>query len=205
MAPEHVDGDLARFVLAPDGDARFAPTRRHLATCFRCSTRAAYLRARLHALVRDVAPNKPLEQLLSLRLEELGRAGQFEELVGKTAQVLDVPLKRASKILDSLSESSTRWHSGPRSGISLLELGATKTGSKRFAIKISPGVEYPRHRHDGTEEILILQGGLVDDDGAQLWRGESRAFLQGTAHSSRALDGLPCILVARSEGNTILP
>ena len=39
------------------------------------------------------------------------------------------------------------------------------TGNAAVMIKMEPGCGYPRHRHKGSEELLILQGGYRDEHG----------------------------------------
>lgn len=68
-------------------------------------------------------------------------------------------------------------------------------------IKMEPGSSYPRHRHNGPEELLILQGGFRDEHG-EYRAGEFCRFEPGSIHHPVALeDGPPCIMFAiASEG-----
>ncbi|MGE3171441.1 MAG: cupin domain-containing protein [Planctomycetota bacterium] len=70
------------------------------------------------------------------------------------------------------------------------------TGRVVALIAMAPGRGYPRHRHRGAEEVLVLQGGYRDE------RGEYRAgqfvrYDDGTEHGPVALDDGPeCVLFA---------
>lgn len=70
------------------------------------------------------------------------------------------------------------------------------TGRAAVMIRMAPGCSYPRHRHSGPEELLVLQGGFRDDSGC--WRaGEFARFEAGSVHRPEALDeGADCIFFA---------
>lgn len=74
-----------------------------------------------------------------------------------------------------------------------------KNGDAMVLIRMEPGCGYPAHRHVGSEEVLILQGGYRDS------RGEHRAgdyILNdaASAHAPIALDGEDCIMLALAHG-----
>jgi anti-sigma factor ChrR (cupin superfamily) len=70
------------------------------------------------------------------------------------------------------------------------------TGHAAVMIKMEPGASYPRHRHHGPEELLILRGGFRDEHG-EYRAGEFRRFEDGTTHHPIALDeGSACIFFA---------
>ena len=63
-------------------------------------------------------------------------------------------------------------------------------------IGMAPGRGYPRHRHRGPEEVLVLQGGYRDELGEHR-AGEFVRYEDGTAHAPVALDGNEeCVLFA---------
>ena len=72
------------------------------------------------------------------------------------------------------------------------------TGRVTALIGMQPGCGYPAHRHQGAEDVLVLQGGYRDA------RGEHRAgdrvrYEDGSAHAPVALSGeVECILFAVS-------
>ena len=75
------------------------------------------------------------------------------------------------------------------------------TGHVAVMTKMEPGSSYPRHRHKGAEELLILQGGFRDEHG-EYRTGEFCRFEDGSAHHPVALDeGEDCVFFAiASEG-----
>jgi len=69
------------------------------------------------------------------------------------------------------------------------------TGRVVALIAMAEGCGYPRHRHRGTEEVLVVHGGYLDE------RGEHRAgdyvrYEDGTSHAPVALPGAECVLFA---------
>jgi len=95
-----------------------------------------------------------------------------------------------------LDVESLPWHKTRVPGISLCVLrNDERTRDAVVFIRMKAGSTYPRHRHVGNEEVLVVQGGYRDD------RGEYRAgtFLvnpAGSIHTPVALDGPPCVLFA---------
>ena len=65
-------------------------------------------------------------------------------------------------------------------------------------IRMQPGCGYPPHRHDGTEEVLVLQGGYRDELGSYT-AGQLVRYETGTEHGPVA-DGAAgdpaCVLLA---------
>ena len=65
-------------------------------------------------------------------------------------------------------------------------------------IAMEPGKGYPRHRHRGAEEVLVLQGGYRDALGDHR-AGEFVRYEDGTEHAPVAIaePGAPtCVLLA---------
>jgi anti-sigma factor ChrR (cupin superfamily) len=97
--------------------------------------------------------------------------------------------------------SSIEWRETRYQGIALRVLRRDEeTGDSTVLIRMRPGCGYPAHRHRGLEEVLILQGGYVDQ------RGEHRAgdymlYEAGSAHHPVALEGAQdCIMMAFAHG-----
>lgn len=71
-----------------------------------------------------------------------------------------------------------------------------QTGRVVALIAMAPGCGYPRHRHQGAEEVLVLQGGYRDEVG-EYRSGQFVRYEDGSAHSPVAIDGSEdCVLFA---------
>lgn len=62
-----------------------------------------------------------------------------------------------------------------------------------YMIRMDPGAKTIRHTHARTEEFLILEGELIEDDGTVLGPGDYVSFRAGTRHNSRTEKG--CLLI----------
>jgi signal transduction histidine kinase len=113
------------------------------------------------------------------------------------AGFFSLSVEQVRRLLDSAADH-VGWEPGPTEGISLLSVapGGAFGGSRGFLVQLASGVTYPLHEHDADETVLMLHGGLRDDDGAELWAGDWVKNVKGTSHASTALDG-GCLLAAR--------
>jgi anti-sigma factor ChrR (cupin superfamily) len=89
------------------------------------------------------------------------------------------------------------WRTTSYPGVSVHFYCADRaTGRVLALIRMEPGHGYPAHRHRGTEEVLVLQGGYADA------RGEHRAgtfvrYEDGSSHAPVAVLGTDaCVLLA---------
>lgn len=58
------------------------------------------------------------------------------------------------------------------------------TGQGCYLMRMQPGAVTIPHQHPGMEEILILEGELIDSDGRVLRRGDFVSYEAGTRHNS---------------------
>ena len=120
------------------------------------------------------------------------------------------------------------WRSTRYAGIEWLDLAAETLGkgagdetsgatsgdlasqSETVLIRMAPGCGYPRHRHTGPEDVLVLAGGYRDEDGRTFEAGQFVRYPSGSEHSPVAIGGElesaePCILFAVApEGTEIV-
>jgi anti-sigma factor ChrR (cupin superfamily) len=64
---------------------------------------------------------------------------------------------------------------------------------------MEPGARSKPHEHMGHEEFLVLEGHLIDVDGAEYQAGDFVRFLPGSKHSSHTVDG--CLLMVALRGD----
>lgn len=106
------------------------------------------------------------------------------------------------------------WRATRYEGIDWLDLvggedGADGSSSQTVLIRMAPGCGYPRHRHLGPEDVLVLSGGYRDEDGRTFEAGQFVRYPSGSEHSPVAMgtsidSSEPCILFAVAHGGTEL-
>ncbi|HEX3560498.1 MAG TPA: cupin domain-containing protein [Pyrinomonadaceae bacterium] len=94
------------------------------------------------------------------------------------------------------------WRSTRHEGIHLHFLRRdAATGDATVLIRMEPGCSYPAHRHNGVEEVFILQGGYRDARGTYR-AGDYVLNEAGSAHEPTALTDPTedCIMLAVAHG-----
>jgi putative transcriptional regulator len=101
--------------------------------------------------------------------------------------------------------SNIEWRETRHEGIFLHPLRRdARTGDSTVLIRMRPGCGYPAHRHNGVEEVLILQGGYRDQRGAHR-AGDYVVSEAGSTHHPIALAGTEdCIMLAFAHGGVRL-
>lgn len=87
-----------------------------------------------------------------------------------------------------LDVSKIEWEPSGFPGIWNKVLYEDASGRRTVLTRMEPGARLPRHRHVGLEQSFILEGSLVDEDGACaagnfVWRRP------GSIHSAWSPDG----------------
>jgi len=132
---------------------------------------------------------------VSSRLRGVNR---FADLLPSLSRLLgwsDVQVRWLLPRLDTEQD----WVPGPSAGIKLLPLPHA-SGDTCCVLRMEPGAVFPHHPHELPEALLVLQGGLRNDDGTELWRGEQALHPVGSSHSVTALRGPPCLALVRLRG-----
>jgi putative transcriptional regulator len=101
------------------------------------------------------------------------------------------------------SESASRfaavpWRDTRYPGVAVHFYASRKdTGRVVALIRMNPGCGYPRHRHRGPEDVLVLQGGYRDERGEH-HAGSAVHYEDGSIHGPCALaeSTEPCVLLA---------
>lgn len=110
------------------------------------------------------------------------------------------------------------WRATRYEGIEWLDLVAPEaeqpgerasSPSQTVLIRMAPGCGYPRHRHIGPEDVLVLAGGYRDEDGRTFEAGQFVRYPQGSEHTPVALGSASdssdaCILYAVAHQGTEL-
>jgi anti-sigma factor ChrR (cupin superfamily) len=93
--------------------------------------------------------------------------------------------------------SKVNWRETRHEGVALALLRRDEaTNDATVLIRMRPGCAYPAHRHNGPEEVFVLQGGYRDARGTYR-AGDYVLNPAGSAHTPTALEGdEDCVLLA---------
>jgi anti-sigma factor ChrR (cupin superfamily) len=91
-----------------------------------------------------------------------------------------------------LDVSKMEWAPTPYPGVEVKILYADSTGRQTTLTRLTPGARLPEHRHQGVEQSYVLEGTLVDDDGA-CTAGNFVHRRSGSVHHAWSPDG--CIVL----------
>lgn len=98
------------------------------------------------------------------------------------------------------------WRETRHEGVEWIDLAPEADGPARTVlIRMRPGHGYPRHRHLGAEDVLVLSGGYADEDGRVVTAGDFVRYERGSVHEPTALAGpsaADCVLFAVAHGGT---
>ncbi|MCE9670821.1 dimethylsulfonioproprionate lyase family protein [Myxococcus stipitatus] len=201
---EHLDDILAEWALgtlsAPDREA----AERHLSTCAACQRAADRLAiAREGLSLLSTSAVEPPPAVLARLMERMEGPRRLERFANQLAAFFDLTRERALALLDALGDA-TPWMPGPVEGSELMpvEAGPAREGMLAAILRLNPGVRYPAHTHHGRELNLVLEGGLREDDGHEVWPGEELEKTDGSVHAFTALAGPACLCASLLEGDT---
>ncbi|RYZ06887.1 MAG: hypothetical protein EOO73_13935 [Myxococcales bacterium] len=74
------------------------------------------------------------------------------------------------------------WRRTPLPGLRTFELAAGEAGASARLLSFDPGARFPKHRHRGREQLLVLEGAFVDAQGVATRAGESCTMAPGSEH-----------------------
>ena len=78
-----------------------------------------------------------------------------------------------------------------------------KTNFGTYVSKLEPGTKTPAHIHTGYEDFLILDGELIDSDGAIFKKGDFVSYEPNSSHSSHTNKGCLILTFMRGHNNKI--
>jgi hypothetical protein len=111
-------------------------------------------------------------------------ARRLTPLFHKLSQFFDLSVAAVRALLER-AERESEWQPGPLPWVSLFhfEGGPALAGLDTGFVKIKRGMPFPRHRHSGTERVLILAGSYRDHEQRNYGPGDFHDMLPGTEHA----------------------
>jgi hypothetical protein len=148
-------------------------------------TQLAELFAKLSALAPADTDESSLARGRARLLAAVSESSErFSPLFGKLTQFFDLS---ADALRDQFTRASieTEWEQGPLPWVSLFHFtgGPAVAGLDTGFVRIKKGMPFPPHRHQGTEKVLILDGGYHDNSGRFWGPGSLHVMTEGTEHA----------------------
>jgi anti-sigma factor ChrR (cupin superfamily) len=144
------------YVLGTLTECGHSDFERHLTDgCRVCDSEVERVSAILVALAEAASPTMPsgIRERFQTRLKN-------EHVLARDAGD-DGILLRKSGVLIARTEAM-EWQAGPVSGIWVKPLFLDQQQQRTTSlVRMEPGTHYPSHRHNGPEELFLLEGDLV--------------------------------------------
>ena len=197
-ASRHPSGDALLALASGEADA---PLRllleTHLQDCDAC---AGQLRAMslaggafLASLDPDPVPEGSFDRLWA-------RIGADAPAARESAALPHLPSSIAAQVA---SAKPWRWSGLFARGMDNFKLMLDPgTGSALYLIRLKPGGSFPRHRHRGGEEALVLAGGCQDGV-LRLEPGDWASYPAGSTHAPVGDPVEGCWILSRVEGDEV--
>lgn len=120
---------------------------------------------------------------------------QLQGVAPELAAFFDLPLEKAQNLLVRATRRGAWWIPVSFTGAAcrpVREVGPSLRGAWHFLVRVRAGGRFPRHTHGRDESVLVLQGGIRDDQGNEVWRGQILEAPVGHWHHFTALGPLDC-------------
>ncbi|MEO1335850.1 MAG: cupin domain-containing protein [Myxococcota bacterium] len=102
------------------------------------------------------------------------------------ARFCDLSIDGVRQVLKSIDDAAA-WVAGPSPEILIqhFDHGPASVGADTGFVRFPPHFEFPRHRHEGREITIVLDGDLVDHDGQAYGPGDILGYPDGSSHFFR--------------------
>jgi hypothetical protein len=180
----HVEDELADLHLNLLEPGRKSRLEQHLLECKSCALRSKEVAAAISAM-----GSEPLVGLV----KRLQGGRRFHHFVPEISALFDLPAEAAQGLLDQLDVEATWRPLMPGLDMFPVKPGPRCAGAIAAFLRLQAGATFPHHRHTGPERTFLLQGGYLDSQGRELWRGENDPYEAGSEHHLTALPGVSCI------------
>jgi putative transcriptional regulator len=99
----------------------------------------------------------------------------------------------------SRARDARAWSRSLLPGLRTFELALDQSEGRGRLLRFSPGARFPRHRHRGTEQLLVLEGAFADADG-EVRAGDGQTMPPDSEHELIILGDVPCVAAVMERG-----
>lgn len=140
---------------------------------------------------------RPSVEVAERLLRDVGVAPlRYAPFFSRLAELLDLDEHDLERTVECLADPRS-WRSTGLKGVERIEVTAgarMQTVSASF-VRFAPGTHFPRHRHQGFEQVFVLEGSYTDDEGVLHGAGNLHEMQDGTEHEFWVAKSGPCIAV----------
>ena len=126
---------------------------------------------------------------------------RFQPLFGKLTTFFDLSANELRAVFNRAADPE-HWQPGPLPSVSLFHLqgGPRLAGLDVGLVRIARGTLFPRHRHAGSERVMILEGGYHDHEQRWYGPGDLHEMAEGTEHTLHMVTGQDVLLAVILSG-----
>ncbi len=124
----------------------------------------------------------------------IAEAERFSPFLDRVAAFFDLTAAAVKELLKAVP-GADGWEAFPVPGVELMHMdgGPRVAAADVGFVRMAPGTAFPRHRHVGLEEDVVMQGAYEEDDGTVVRAGDSIANAAGTSHGFKVISDVPLI------------
>ena len=126
---------------------------------------------------------------------------RYAPFYARLAQLWQLPEERVVEELTRARDSGS-WSATPFRGVRTftVETCEPHPGQRSRLLSFAPGVRFPRHRHRGPEQVLVLEGCYIDSSGTQVGPGQGQLMPEESEHELLVPGPRPCIAAVVEHG-----
>jgi anti-sigma factor ChrR (cupin superfamily) len=119
----------------------------------------------------------------------------------RVAALFQIDEQRAAHYLALLLRAPEEpWQPSPTAGVLILPVPDAGCRDSAFFIYLAPGCVVPRHRHQGAETMLVIDGYAIESCGRRLGPGSMVRSDQSVEHDFVIQGDVPCWFAVTLEG-----
>jgi len=125
---------------------------------------------------------------------------RYAPFFARLGELYDLPEREVRALLERARDAGA-WKRAPLPGLELITVhgGPRIAGNEAYLARFAPHMKFPKHRHRGHEDVLILEGSYTDSSGKVFRSGDVHTMSADSEHSF-TIDGEPCVAAAVHRG-----
>lgn len=106
------------------------------------------------------------------------------------------------KLLSELTRAraADAWSRSLLPGLRSFDVALDSAEGRARLLHFAPGARFPRHRHRGVEQLLVLEGAFADTSGHELRAGDGQTLPPDSEHELIILGDVPCVTAVMERG-----